>query len=318
MRVLMLGGTSLTGPYAVRRLHALGHRVTVFHRGEHEAELPVGVRHLHGDLAHPPRELLHPAPDVVVDMWAMTEADAQSFVDTFRGVAGRAVVISSGDVYRAYGCFHGREAGPPDPIPLAENAPLRKSRYPYREKAPSADHWMVRYDKILVEQAVMSQADLPATILRFPAVLGPNEYRRFQRWLKPIVRGETELRIQESWSEWRWTHGLAEDVAEAVVLAATNPIAAGSIYNVGESRTPTMAERLAALARVAGWGGQIRQVPASELPEADRLPYDFAHHLAYDTTRIRTELGYKEAVPAAESVARILEWEGIGSQSPKP
>ena len=164
-------------------------------------------------------------------MWAMTEADAQSFVDTFRGVAGRAVVISSGDVYRAFGCFHGREAGPPDPIPLAENAPLRKSRYPYREKAPSADHWMVRYDKILVEQAVMSQTDLPATILRFPAVLGPNEYRRFQRWLKPIVRGETELRIQESWSEWRWTHGLAEDVAEAVVLAATNPIAAGSIYN---------------------------------------------------------------------------------------
>ena len=56
MRVLMLGGTSLTGPYAVRRLHGLGHTVTVFHRGEHEAELPVGVRHLHGDLAHPPRE----------------------------------------------------------------------------------------------------------------------------------------------------------------------------------------------------------------------------------------------------------------------
>jgi nucleoside-diphosphate-sugar epimerase len=59
-------------------------------------------------------------------------------------------------------------------------------------------------------------------------------------------------------------------------------------------------------------------VSASELPEADRLPYDFAHHLAYDTTRIRTELGYTEAVPAAEALARILEWEGIGSQSPKP
>jgi nucleoside-diphosphate-sugar epimerase len=251
-------------------------------------------------------------------MWAMTEADAQCFVDTFRGVAGRAVVISSGDVYRAYGCFHGREAGPPDPIPLAENAPLRKSRYPYREKAPSPDHWMARYEKILVEQAIMSQTALPATILRFPAVLGPNEYRRFQRWLKPILGGETELRIQESWSEWRWTHGLAEDVAEAVVLAATHPIAAGSIYNVGESRTPTMAERLAEFSRVAGWGGHIRQVPASDLPEADRLPYDFAHHLAFDTTRIRTELGYTEAVPAAEALARILEWEGICSQSPKP
>ena len=30
MRVLMLGGTSLTGPYAVRRLHALGHPALSF------------------------------------------------------------------------------------------------------------------------------------------------------------------------------------------------------------------------------------------------------------------------------------------------
>jgi uncharacterized protein YbjT (DUF2867 family) len=56
MRVLVLGGTTLTGPYTVRRLYALGHEVTVFHRGEHEAELPVGVRHLHGDLAYLPCE----------------------------------------------------------------------------------------------------------------------------------------------------------------------------------------------------------------------------------------------------------------------
>jgi nucleoside-diphosphate-sugar epimerase len=184
---------------------------------------------------------------------------------------------------------------------------LRKSLYSYREKAPSPDHWMARYDKILVEQAIMSQTDLPATILRFPAALGPNEYRLFQRWLKPMLRGDTELRIHDSWSEWRWTHGLAEDVAEAVVLAATHLIAAGSIDNVGESRAPTIAERLAGSAGVAGWGGHIRQVPASELPEADRLPYDFAHHLAYDTTRIRTELGYTEVVPAAEALARMLE-----------
>jgi len=64
MRVLIPGGTGLTGPFAVRRFHALGHDVTVFHRGEHEAELPAGVRHVYGDMA--PRD---PSPDVVVHMW---------------------------------------------------------------------------------------------------------------------------------------------------------------------------------------------------------------------------------------------------------
>ena len=117
MHVLVLGGTILTGPYAVRRLRALGHEVTVFHRGEHESDFPESVRHIHGDFAHPPPEAFDPAPDVVVHMWAMTETDAERFVKTFRGLAGRAVVISSGDVYRAYGRLTGLEPGPPGPIP---------------------------------------------------------------------------------------------------------------------------------------------------------------------------------------------------------
>src|ERR1035438_3483524 len=54
MRVLVLGGTGLSGPFLVRRLYRLGHEVTVFHRGEHECELPAGVRRLRGDLHQPP------------------------------------------------------------------------------------------------------------------------------------------------------------------------------------------------------------------------------------------------------------------------
>jgi nucleoside-diphosphate-sugar epimerase len=221
MRILILGGTSLTGPYAVRRLHSLGHEVTVFHRGEHEAQLPEGVRHLHGDFAQLPRTVLDPAPDVVVHMWALSERDGESFLQTFRGIAGRAVVISSGDVYRAYGRLTGLEPGPPDPIPLTEDAPLRESRYPYRKMAPASDHWMMQYDKILVEQILMHQTDLPTCVLRYPGVLGPNEHRRFKPWLQSMLRTDPELRIQEGWASWRFTHGFAEDVAEAVVLAGS-------------------------------------------------------------------------------------------------
>jgi nucleoside-diphosphate-sugar epimerase len=309
MHTLILGGTTLTGPYTVRRLHSLGHRVTVLHRGEHEAELPVGVRRLHGDFTRLPREALDPAPDVVVHMWAMTEMDAESFVGALRGVASRAVVVSSGDVYRAYGRLIGLEPGPPDPIPLTEDAPLRESRYPYRRSAPNPDHWMARYDKVLVERVLMHQTDLPSCVLRFPAVVGPKDHRRFQRWLQPMLRGDAELRIQDTWARWRWTHGFAEDVAEAVVLAVTNSASAGHIYNVGESHAPTMAERLDEYARAAGWEGHILEVPGSELSESDRMPYDFAHHIVYDTTRLRTELGYKEVVPRQAALAHVLESE---------
>ena len=106
----------------------------------------------------------------------------------------------------------------------------------------------------------MHQSDLPTSVLRFPAVLGPKQYRRFQRWLQPMLRADMELRIQEGWARWRWTHGFAEDVAEAVVLGATKTSSAGRIYNVGECYTPTMADRLWDFARVADWRGRIIEV----------------------------------------------------------
>jgi len=303
MRILILGGTSLTGPIVVRRLVGLGHDVTVYHRGEHETELPAAVRHLHGDFLHLPPEVRHPAPDVVVHMWAATEADAHAFLDAFGGVAARAVAISSGDVYRAYGRAQRLESGAPGPIPLSEDAPLRESRYPYQ----------TAYDKVLVERTLAVASELPVTILRFPAIYGPNDGHRMRRWLEPMLRGVAELRLQEDFALWRWTHGFSEDVAESVVLAATSACAAGRVYNVGEPEAPTIAERLAAFARVSGWRGSVRAVPAIELPEPDRMPQDFSHHLVYDTTRIRAELGYRELVPYDQGLARTLEWERAAS-----
>ena len=310
MRVVILGGTGLTGPFVARRLDGMGHEVTVFHRGEHEAELPEGVRRLRGDFAHPPRELSDPAPDVVVQMWAATEAQAVRFLETFR-TAGRAVVISSGDVYRAYGRLRRLEFGPPGDIPIAEDAPLRESRYPYRGEKHAPIDGADQYDKVLVEAALRAQSALPITILRFPAVYGPNDSHRFGRWLQQMENSR-ELKIDRGFAGWRWTHGFAEDVAQAVVLAATNDRAAGRTYNVGEQMTPSWAERLEEWGRIAGWNGKVLPVPAEELPENQRMPYDWAHHIAVDTSRIRAELGYAEVVARDEGIARTIAWERGG------
>jgi 2'-hydroxyisoflavone reductase len=47
--ILILGGTGYIGPYQVRESIARGHKVTVFNRGQHQADLPAGVVHLQGD-----------------------------------------------------------------------------------------------------------------------------------------------------------------------------------------------------------------------------------------------------------------------------
>ncbi len=304
MRVLVLGGTGLTGPFVVRRLERLGHDVTVFHRGLHAADFPAGVRVMHGDFDSPPAQLREPAPDVVVHMWAMTAQAATSFVEFFRGVAGRAVVISSGDVYRAYGRLQRLESGDPGAIPIAEDAPLRQTLYPYRDKlAPDSPEWMRQYEKTLVESAVSGCPDFPATILRYPAVYGPGDsYHRFRPWLQQMAAGD-EVRLQPSYANWRWTHGYVENVAEAVVAAVANPIAANRVYNVGEAATPTVAARIEDLGHASGWQGRV--VTAS----VEAPPLDFAHHLVFDTTCIRQQLDYVESISPEEGLIRTFAWE---------
>ena len=319
MRILILGGTGLTGPSVVRGLDRLGHQVTVFHRGQHSAELPSSVRFIPGDVARPPKALRDLAPDVVIHMWAMNEADTGAFLDCMQGAAGHVVAISSGDVYRAYGRLKHLEpesgagiqpAQSPLPTSLTEDAPLRESRYPYRGMPNAPLERVDEYDKILVEETLRAQSEMPVTILRFPAVYGRNDSHRFKPWLDRMPAGEREMRIDEGFAAWRWTHGYAEDVAEAVVSAATDHRAAGRTYNVGERATPTWAERLSEWGRIAGWKGRVVVVPAAEIPEHLRTPpLDYRHHLAMDTSRIRQELGYTEPLSREEGIARTIAWE---------
>ncbi len=89
--------------------------------------------------------------------------------------------------------------------------------------------------------------------------------------------------------QWRWTHGYVENVAHAIVLATTSPGAVGRTYNVGEASTPTIAERLAKL-------------PPSAVPGNTNPKFNFAQDIAYDTARIRAELGYRELTPEDEAM----------------
>ena len=315
MRILVVGGTGFIGSQAVAELSNLGHHVTVYHRGESEPRLPFGVEHVHSPLAARPvtgfpPELTALACDVVLGTHVMGERDASAIVAAFRGIARRVVLLSSGDVYRAYGVFSGAEAGPCDPVPLTEDSPLRRTLYPHRSAAPSAKDWRHDYDKLLAEQEVMADDALPATILRLPAVFGPgDEYHRFGSWVRSMAEGSRRILLSEREASWRWTHGYVEDVAHAIVLAVTTERAKRRIYNVGERAAPTMIERARAVARAAGWTGEVVAVAPEELPPGERRPGNFAQDILYDTSRIRSDLDYEEIIPYEEGLRRTVSWE---------
>jgi len=323
MKILIIGGTGFIGPHIVTALSGLGHTVVVFHRGRTQAALPAQVRHIYcpsstfGDrqcLAEFAAEFAGYAPDVVLDMIPVTEADARTTMDQFRGLARRIVAISSQDVYRAYGAAIGIEPGPVEPTPLSEDAPLRRRLFPYRTDPPRAAsdplRWMDDYDKILVERTVLGDPNLPGTILRLPMVYGPRDRQhRLFEYVRRMDDRRPAILLEESLAGWRWTRGYVEDVAAAVVHAVTDERAAGRVYNVGEADALSTLEWVRLIARAARWDGEVIVVPADRLPEGMRERIRTEHDLVTDSSRIRAELGYEESVSRDEAIARTVAWE---------
>jgi len=311
MRVLVIGGTNFIGPRVVAELLAGGHEVAVFHRGETEHAEADGVTHIHGDRARIREfagEFSRFGPDVTLDMACMFERDARAIVDVMRGVARRAVVVSSVDVYRAYGRMHGSEPGPLEPLPLTEESPLREKLYPYRGER--SDGRLDDYDKIPVERAFMSEAELPGTAIRLPAVHGEGDYQR--RLFMEVRRFETQrpyILVQQDAASWLWSRGYVGNVARAIALVATDERAVGRVYNAPVDPPLTQRAWLETCARIAGWRGEIVEVPAELMPAHLRQPVNFAQSMAIDDSRIRRELGYADAVPAEEGMRRAIEWE---------
>ena len=321
MEILILGGTGFIGTHLVRRLSEMGHSVSVFHRGPTRANLPaesiLGERQ---DLAK-----LGLKADVVVDLILSSGAQATALMNAFRGKAGRVLAASSMDVYRACGILHGSEEGPVEPTPLTENSALRSKPQPY----PAEQTKMLQkifgwldgeYDKIPVESAVMSDPELPGTVLRLPMIYGPGDHLcRFQPVLKRIADGRRAMLFEEGWAQWRAPRGYVENVAAALALAAVSERAGGRIYNVAE--TPAFSELAWArkIAAAAGWDGEFITLPKERMPAHLAAPGNSAQHWEADSTRIREELGYQEPVSIEEGIRRTVDWErshGSGEFNP--
>jgi nucleoside-diphosphate-sugar epimerase len=311
MRVVVVGGTGFIGPHLVRQLADMGHSVAVLHRGNSNKDL--AAEHIFGDRGDLLK--LRPKADVVVDLILSSRVQAQVTMDAFRGVAKRVLAASSMDVYRACGILHGSEDGRLQVVPLTEESELRTRLQTYppeqiqkiRQMVPWVDY---DYDKIPVEQTILSYPDLPGTILRLPMIYGPGDYaRRLHPVVKRIDDGRKVIILEAGWAAWKPPRGYVENVAAALALAATDDRASGRIYNVAETPAFSEIEWARKIGEAMSWNGRFAILPRERAPKHLAPPGNSAQHWEADSSRIRRELGYREVVSIEAGIRRTIEWE---------
>ena len=297
MRITVLGGTRFIGRAIVEELHAAGDKLLIVHRGQLEPVDMPEVDHLHcarAELADHQRELVAFDPQAVVDCRALTRADAEIALRVLPDVERR-IVISSVDVYRAFGALNNERET--DPVPLDEDSPVRPDRYPYRGMLPGMDD----YDKLDVEDIYLPRG---ATVLRLPMVYGEHDYQRREEFILRRVRaGRT--RIPFGAGMWLACRVYVRDVARAVSLELQSPVA--GVMNICEDRTYSMRKWSEMILNAAGSSAELVRVRDELLPEDLKETGTMSQHIAVTARKARALLGWEPSDPE-ETLRTTVRW----------
>ena len=298
MKIVVLGGTRFIGRAIVEELVAPGNEVLVVHRGQLEpADLPQ-VSHLHcerAELASHRDELAKFRADAVADCRALTRRDAEIALEALPDVK-RWIVISSLDVYRAFGAvLLDRET---DPVPIDEESPVRTERYPYRGRAVDRED----YDKLDVEEVYLPRG---AVVFRLPMVYGPRDYQLREEYILRRVRAGRK-RIPFGAGSWLTCRGFVQDIGRAVPLALANPGTSG-VFNLCEDRTYSVRMWSRMILDAAGSDAELVPVADEALPEDLKLTGTVLQHIAASARKARTVLGWSTSDPGA-SLQTTVRW----------
>ena len=302
MNILIIGGTGFFGRTVVQRALDVDHDVLVYHRGSTEPDLDSEVPHIHGstfEIGNHVESIKEFRPDAVIDTTQFETKTTEAVIGAIDGLADRYVVVSSGDVYRAYGVLHRTEPGPLQAMPVDEDAELRTKQ----GFDPGATEFE---DNLNAERAALSQDRVPATVLRAPALVGPwDKGGRVSGPMKRLTESDGNLVLAEEAAEWRFSYGYVDNVADALLACAADRRDGNFVYNAGYPGGLSILERFVLVADAMGWDGEITSSP--DLKSEDKL--EFRQDLIMDTSRLREELGYQEEVTVEEAMRRSVEWE---------
>ncbi|HEY5012447.1 MAG TPA: hypothetical protein VIK61_07060 [Acidimicrobiia bacterium] len=298
MRALVVGGTGPTGVHVVRGLVERGYEVTIMHRGLHERiETPPNVVHLHHDPyddAELGTVLAAATYDVTVAMYGRLRRIAELTV----GRCGQFVSVGGVPAYRGWmNPWLDEPAGLP--VPLAETAPT--------VAAPEEDEKGYRIAR--TEGAVFAHHP-GAAHFRYPYVYGP--YQLVPReWsiVRRILDGREHIVVADEGLTLHH-HGFTENLAHALLLAVDRPdAAAGKVFNVGDEEVLSVRQVIELIAATLGRPLEIVSMPYEiAIPARPLLTQPLPTHRVLDLTRVRHDLGYRDAVPARVAISRTARW----------
>jgi nucleoside-diphosphate-sugar epimerase len=298
LKVVVLGGTRFIGRATVEELAAAGHDMLIVHRGELEPDDLPRAPHLHcerGALAAHRSELAAFGADAVIDFFALTRGDAEGALEAIPD-ASRRIVISSMDVYRAFGSvLVDRET---DPVPITEESPVRPDRYPYRGKLAGRE----QYDKLDVEDVYLPRGALS---VRLPMVYGERDYQRREEFILRRVRAGRK-QIPFGTGSWLTCRGYVRDIARAIRLALERPEVKG-VLNLCEDRSYSMRLWARMILEAAESDAELVPVPDNELPEDLQETGNLLQHVAASAHKARAVLGWTTSDPA-ESLRTSVRW----------
>jgi len=184
-------------------------------------------------------------------------------------------------------------------VPVPEDAPLVQTEQEQRFS------WLIKS----TEDAVL-KAHPNGVVYRYPYVYGP--YQLVPReWciIRRILDKRPAILLPDGGLSLM-THGYAENLAHAVLLAIDNPkAAAGQIYNCGDEEQLSLRQVVEVICRELGHKLEMISVPDSFGTAARAVAIGGSiNHAVMDLFKIKTQLGYRDVIPAVDAIAKTSHW----------
>jgi nucleoside-diphosphate-sugar epimerase len=297
-RALVVGGTGPTGIWIVHGLVGRGYDVTILHRGTHEREeTPAVVEHLHADPydAEQTRAALDGRTfDVTVAMYGRL----RRLAEIMAGRTGQ--FVSVGGVPALRGWMNAWLFDPPGlPVPVGEDAETVRE--------PGEDEKGYRVART---EDVVFEHHPDAAHFRYPYAYGP--YQLVPReWsiVRRVLDGRRRIIVADDGLTLHH-HGYTVNLAHAVLLGVDRPdAAAGKVFNAADEEVLSVRQVVTLVAAALGHEFDIVSMPYElAIPARPLLAQPLPTHRVLDLTRLKSDLGYHDVVPAREAVQHTARW----------
>jgi nucleoside-diphosphate-sugar epimerase len=303
MKVLIIGGTGFIGNHVTQMFVQNGHQVAVFHRNKKTFDASLNLVEIIGyrdNIISFKKEFHSFKPDLVIDTIAYIAQDIWGLQLALKGVTNNLLLLSSGDVYKAYDTFH-KNLSDVDNSLLTEKSELRNRLYPYKpESVYKYDELLFNYDKIIVETMVQEKI-FNTTILRLPAVFGEEDkQQKLSEYIKPMLTNQPSIMLNAKKANWIWTRSFVENVAYGIYLAATNKAAKNEIFNLGDINLKEF-DLITKLKELSGWKGDI--IIDDNISE----PFNYAQNIQMDNSKIKQVLNYAAPINEESALLKTIQ-----------